>query len=831
MKAVYLFFFWCPFFVLKAQKTNEELDRWISGFSTSININQVSDDRRFVLLNKYYRNNSDTVLVFDSRSFVQPVDTILKKGKLAFMSNSLVFAAGGNEAELVDLKDKGKRHLYSNIRKAEVLSKKKQYLIFDKGNRITIYNQEGGILNWIENVGDFITDGKSNLFLSVENGNGYEVMSWDGRKVRKLYSSVDKITKIEVLPSDNFLVIHQNNNENETQKYTLTLVRISDGKLFSREFSPAHPVSALKVFEVHDQRAFLVNFQNSIPRPNEDFLETWYGSDPFLRDKKKDLINNEYFLWNVDGNQLMNIPTYRFTKYMSMNDSRYLWAYDTKEERSYTDFRSVSIYRYDVMEQKEELVFNHAAILISGADRRFTLGYLSMEKQWVAYDHLLKKSKVIKTSSPLLNPVFLNNQTVLFETDNGMLRYSLLTGQSTLIHLADQSKITFQNVRKQQVDYLDSFRLELRNIDTKEPLLINVKRKDNDDNGLFAFQNEKMTQLLPYTKNRVKNYNSKVDGNIVYTIEENYNLSPSLYLRKAKGNEKKFMYGTNRHDKEAASLKQDIISYKNSVKTSLKGVLYFPLNFDPSKKYPVVVQIYNVLNGEADRYLSPDWGVNGFNKRLLLQKGYFVFQPDIVFDARGSGLSALDCVHSGLDAISGHSSVDLKKIGLIGHSLGGYEVNFIATHSNRFSAYISGASLADIPSFYSSFSELFNIANYSRFETGQFSIGKSYAEDQDLYLRNNPMNFVENVNAPMLLWSGKKDTNVPYEQTLSFYMSLLRNKKKVIALIYPQQEHSIDYGTEELKDLNNRVTNWWDYFLKDKRPFSWIDKEMKRDAE
>lgn len=96
-----------------------------------------------------------------------------------------------------------------------------------------------------------------------------------------------------------------------------------------------------------------------------------------------------------------------------------------------------------------------------------------------------------------------------------------------------------------------------------------------------------------------------------------------------------------------------------------------------------------------------------------IENGYFVFQPDILFDKRGTGISALDCVNSGLDEIVNHSNVDASRLGLTGHSLGGYETNFIATHSKRFAAYVSGSSLGDIPHFYFSFSDLFNVANFA----------------------------------------------------------------------------------------------------------------------
>jgi len=288
------------------------------------------------------------------------------------------------------------------------------------------------------------------------------------------------------------------------------------------------------------------------------------------------------------------------------------------------------------------------------------------------------------------------------------------------------------------------------------------------------------------------------------------------------------LFQSNKHDKAILSLRQEIVSYTNSQGRPLSGILYYPLYYDSLKIYPMVVHIYEVQRKRSNHYPASTYGsVNsdGFDLRLLLEKGYFVYFPDIVYGTEGTGLSALDCVNNGLDAIDKIPSIDRNKIGLIGHSHGGYQTNFIATHSNRFATYVSGAGNSNIIRSYFSFNYNFTSPFYYQFENGQYKMNKSFSEDKQLYFRNNPIHYVDQLDAPILLWTGMKDQNIYWEQTMEFYIGLKRNSKEVISLFYPNEGHAI-MDSMTSKDLCMRILNWLDYFLKDETDCEWIHKGL-----
>ncbi|WP_326983201.1 prolyl oligopeptidase family serine peptidase [Chryseobacterium sp. MYb264] len=151
--------------------------------------------------------------------------------------------------------------------------------------------------------------------------------------------------------------------------------------------------------------------------------------------------------------------------------------------------------------------------------------------------------------------------------------------------------------------------------------------------------------------------------------------------------------------------------------------------------------------------------------------------------------------------------------------MGGYETNFIATKSNRFAAYLSGASVNNIVKFYFSYNTHFNLFDFSRFENGQHEMNVPFSENKEKYFKNNPIHEVEKVNAPMLLWAGLKDENVTPDQTMAFYTGLLRNRKPAIALLYKEKGHDLGIGSRESKDLNLKTLEWWGYFLKDEKMY------------
>jgi dipeptidyl aminopeptidase/acylaminoacyl peptidase len=213
--------------------------------------------------------------------------------------------------------------------------------------------------------------------------------------------------------------------------------------------------------------------------------------------------------------------------------------------------------------------------------------------------------------------------------------------------------------------------------------------------------------------------------------------------------------------------------------------------------------------------------MEGFNIANLTAKGYFVLLPDIEYEMGNPGLSAADCTIAATKEVIRRGLVNSDKIGLTGHSFGGYETNFIITQTDLFAAAVSGAGISDLRSHYLSIGWPLGSAEIWRYESQQLRMNKSLFEDKDGYDRNSPVVHADRVNTPLLLWTGEEDRQIHYYQSIAFYLALQRCNKKEIMLVYPSDRHVI-YDRSHQKDLTRRIEEWFDYYLKDKSEAKWI---------
>jgi dipeptidyl aminopeptidase/acylaminoacyl peptidase len=103
----------------------------------------------------------------------------------------------------------------------------------------------------------------------------------------------------------------------------------------------------------------------------------------------------------------------------------------------------------------------------------------------------------------------------------------------------------------------------------------------------------------------------------------------------------------------------------------------------------------------------------------------------------------------------------------------------------------------------------------------------SFEDYKELYIQNSPIYAVSKVNAPIFLWTGMRDRNIDWNQVMEFYLGLKRNKKDAVALFYPDEAHGFWKRPNQL-DIAQRLKDWFDYFLKDKKNIPWIDQQMQK---
>ncbi|WP_312396841.1 prolyl oligopeptidase family serine peptidase [Chryseobacterium sp.] len=826
LSKVSLMMIFCTISFFSAQDMSDEgLRKWVAQFS-SLNLLTVNEDASYAAVTKSYMESIDTVLVF-SHNRIKAIDTLVGYNiSRNFLGKNYLFAHGVGKAVFVNLKT-GKRSEYNTAVNGGIIKDVKQFYILDSQRKIRVFHSDGRLLYEIDNVDKLVGDDGKILF-SVKSVDGrFALMRWDGKKAVALYQTDDTVEKIEMMPSGRYLSIREIGQGASLR--SLKILDLQSGRLIAPAELQNLPEKTVKVTEIRKGESFLVSAETHIPVPKTPMVELWYGTDRELRFTKNGKV--KYRFWHImtDTGTVEEFPTDRFEIFTSLNNSRYLWAFSNREVFDYVSANpKYDMFLYDIQLKKYSLIFPKSSEIFGSADGRYVVSFDRKEKIWKLFDLHSQKMADVK-GSDLRNPVYsLDGKKLFFSGKTDLYSYDLKTGVLSGMEISKESEVVLMDKKVIMGFTLLETKFNTVTVDTGKPLRLQLNNTLKGTTSVLELNKNKRLVLIPETDRKIKKiaFGKGSGTKSGFTIEENFNLPDGLYSVSNNGSKKKLLYQTNTQDLMLDKMKVEVVHFNNSLGVPLKGILTYPMDYDPMKKYPMVVKVYQQQSSAASTYLTGDVAQDGISKRILVEHGYFVFQPDIVFDDRGTGISALDCVNKALDAIQNNTSIDFSKVGLTGHSMGGYETDFIATKSKRFAAFVSGASVANTVQSYFSYNRLFEVPDYARFEDGQFDMNISYAENPKLYDNNNPINFVQNVNAPILLWTGRKDTNVVPEQTEAFYVGLLRNRKPVIALHYKDQSHSLGIMTPETFDLNRRVIEWWDYFLKGRNSTGWIQKEL-----
>ena len=314
---------------------------------------------------------------------------------------------------------------------------------------------------------------------------------------------------------------------------------------------------------------------------------------------------------------------------------------------------------------------------------------------------------------------------------------------------------------------------------------------------------------------------SKADSAPVFAFtRQRYDESPNVYVGTELASAKK-MSETNPFQKDYAWSKVEIFDFKSTIGVPLQSLLYYPANYDPSKKYPMIVYTYELLTQGLHRYIAPR-ETDYYNTTAWTQDGYFVMMPDIVFRPREPGLGAQYAVEGAVKHVIARGLVDPAKIGHIGHSQGGYEAAFLGTHSKLFATTVSGSGITDMISFAGQLHWSGGSAEFDHWETGQFRMEVAPWEDFKAMLDNSPLYAVQNMPAKaMLLEVGSEDGTVDSRQGSLFYNYARRAGKNVVMLMYPGEGHGLAKKENQV-DYHRRINQWFDHYLKGNPPAKWI---------
>jgi len=264
----------------------------------------------------------------------------------------------------------------------------------------------------------------------------------------------------------------------------------------------------------------------------------------------------------------------------------------------------------------------------------------------------------------------------------------------------------------------------------------------------------------------------------------------------------------------------EIIHYRNEDGLPLQAILYKPANFDPKKKYPMLVYLYERLTQGINNFIEPRPG-HTINPSYYVSNGYLVLEPDIAYKIGYPGQSALGCVLPAVQEVVDHGFVDEKAIGIQGHSWGGYQIAYMVTQTNRFRAAAPGAPVADMISAYDGIRWGPGIPRQFQYEHTQSRIGGTPWEYPMRFIENSPIFMVDRVKTPLLMIHNDADDAVPWYQGIELYLALRRLDKEVYLFSYNGEPHGLRRRVNQ-KDYTVRLQQFFDYYLKGAPKPGWM---------
>mgnify|MGYP000629465408 CR=1 FL=1 len=266
----------------------------------------------------------------------------------------------------------------------------------------------------------------------------------------------------------------------------------------------------------------------------------------------------------------------------------------------------------------------------------------------------------------------------------------------------------------------------------------------------------------------------------------------------------------------------ELMSFKNADGVALQAGLIKPENFDPKKKYPMIVYIYEMLSQNVHNFVNPAPGTS-INFAYYVSNGYLILTPDIVYTLGQPGEDALKSVLPALQAVADRGFVDEANVGIQGHSWGGYQIAWMLTRTGRFKAAEAGAPVGNMTSAYSGIRWGSGMPRQFQYEQTQSRVGPSLYDAPHKYISNSPIFEFKRVTTPLLILHNDNDDAVPWYQGIELFLAARRNGKEAYLFNYNGEFHGLRKRHNQ-KDYTVRMQQFFDHFLKAGPRPEWMEK-------
>lgn len=578
-------------------------------------------------------------------------------------------------------------------------------------------------------------------------------------------------------------------------------------------------IPVLDIWHWNEEELQTVQLNNKSRDEKKSYLAVYHFSDNKAVQLETEVLSGIRPIKNGDANQLL---AYSNRPYAVQS----MWEGGPQ----HLDFYLVDIYSGNVELIKKDC----RARPSTSPDGKFVYWYDAVDTTWNTYE--IESGKEFQITSPKTIQVAdeLNDIPNLpgsyrfagwLEQDKAFLvydRYDIWKvdpkNAASPVNLTEngrETKITYRLVR---------FNAEWgEGIDPKEAMILEAHNESSRADSYYTFDINKPGQqkVLLAENYKLGTPRKAKDEDLIVFTKENFQTYPNLLasnlnfkklvqISNAAPQQENFNWGT-----------AELVTWRSLDGLVLEGTLHKPENFDPNKKYPMIVNFYERSSDGLLSYRMPENHRSTVDYHYYTSNGYVIFNPDVVYREGYPGESAFNCVMPGVNHVVEMGFVDPKRIGAQGHSWGGYQVAYLATRTNMFAAIESGAPVVNMFSAYGGIRWGSGLNRSFQYEHTQSRIGKSIWEAPLRYLENSPLFTADKIETPILIMHNDDDGAVPWYQGIEFFIALRRMGKPSWLLNYNEADH---WPTKlrDMHDFQIRMAQFFDYYLKDAPMPKWM---------
>lgn len=337
--------------------------------------------------------------------------------------------------------------------------------------------------------------------------------------------------------------------------------------------------------------------------------------------------------------------------------------------------------------------------------------------------------------------------------------------------------------------------------------------------GLYSLIDGKVRKiaLLPGSNLSVKSFSS--DGKTVLWEKENFG-ERDYWLADVAFKHPRRITDANPQQRQLTWGTSQLYTWTNYEGKRNDGNLFLPEGYQKGKSYPMVVTFYERETQNLNNYRTPEYSSAIIDIPWFVSNGYIVFQPDIHATVGKPGESCYNAVVSGVKSLIADGIADSTRIGVNGHSWGGFETAYLVTRTNMFKCASPCSAVTDMVADYLMMRGTGQPNMYFE-EDAQGRLGKTLWEDPGMYIANSAIYHADKIHTPLLIFHGSEDRSVQPYQGMALFLAMRRLQRPAWLLYYKNEGHQMG-GEENCRDFTEKLTQFFGYYLKDEPQPDWM---------